>query len=123
MRIGELARRTNVSARLLRYYEQQELLTPDRSGNGYRSYAQGAVERVAQIRGLLDAGLPTRLIKQILPCLDGPDTIHVTDATSDLIATVEREREQIDARIRCLTRNRDAIDAYLAAVRTRADHG
>ncbi|WP_315987662.1 hypothetical protein [Actinomadura sp. HBU206391] len=34
-----------------------------------------------QIRGLLDAGLPTKIIKQILPCLDDPCTIHVNDAT------------------------------------------
>jgi hypothetical protein len=36
-----------------------------------------------------------------------------------LIATLEREREQMDARIRCLTRNRDAISAYLDTVRRR----
>ena len=117
MRIGELAERTSVSTRLLRYYEEQELLTPDRAANGYRDYAECLVDRVVQIRGLLDAGLPTKIIKQILPCLDNPCTIHVTDATPELIATLKREREQMDSRIRCLTRNRDAISAYLEAVR------
>ena len=119
MRIGELAERTNVPTRLLRYYEEQELLTPARAANGYREYAEHLVDRVVQIRGLLDAGLPTKIIKQILPCLDNPCTIHVTDATPELIATLEREREQMDARIRCLTRNRDAISAYLDTVRRR----
>jgi DNA-binding transcriptional MerR regulator len=118
VRIGELAGRTGVSPRLLRYYEEQELLVPDRAANGYRDYADALVDRVVQIRGLLDAGLPTKIIKQILPCLDDPCTIHVTDATAELIATLEREREQMDARIHCLTRNRDAISAYLEAVRT-----
>jgi DNA-binding transcriptional MerR regulator len=117
VRIGELAERTNVPARLLRYYEEQGLLTPDRSENGYRDYAEGLVDRVAQIRGLLDAGLPTKIIRQILPCLDDPHTIHVTEATPELIATLESERDQMDARIRCLVRNRDAISAYLEAVR------
>ena len=117
MRIGELAERTNVPARLLRYYEEQGLLTPDRRDNGYRDYAESLVDRVAQIRGLLDAGLPTKIIKQVLPCLDDPHTIHVTDATPELIATLESERDQMDARIRCLARNRDAISAYLDAVR------
>jgi DNA-binding transcriptional MerR regulator len=117
VRIGELARRTGVPTRLLRYYEEQELLTPGRAANGYRDYAERLVDRVTQIRGLLDAGLPTKIIKQILPCLDNPCTIHLTDATPELIATLERERERMDARIRCLTRNRDAIGAYLDAIR------
>jgi DNA-binding transcriptional MerR regulator len=34
MRIGELARRTQVATRLIRYYEQQALLTADRQPNG-----------------------------------------------------------------------------------------
>lgn len=116
MRIGELAERTRVPTRLLRYYEEQGLLTPGRAANGYRDYAECLVDRIVQIRGLLDAGLPTKIIKQILPCLDNPCTIHVTDATPELIATLERQREQMDARIRCLTRNRDAISGYLDAV-------
>lgn len=117
MKIGELAARTNVSTRLLRYYEEQGLLTPDRTANGYRDYAEHLVERVQQIRGLLDAGLPTRIIKQIIPCLNEPQAILFTDATPELIATLEHEREQMDARIRCLAKNRDAITTYLEALR------
>lgn len=119
MRIGELAERTQVSTRLLRYYEEQGLLTPDRAANGYRDYAEHLTDRVTQIRGLLDAGLPTKIIQQILPVLDNPCSIQVTDATPELIATLECEREQIDRRIRCLTRNRDAMTAYLEDVRDR----
>jgi DNA-binding transcriptional MerR regulator len=76
-----------------------------------------------QIRGLLDAGLPTRIIKQILPCLDKPRIIYLSDATPEMIATLELERDRMTARIKCLTRNRDAIADYLDAVRgdTRPD--
>lgn len=119
MRIGQLAERTGVSTRLLRYYEDQDLLTPERTANGYRDYSERLVDRVVQIRGLLDAGLTTRIIRQILPCLDDPCTIHVTDATPELIEALERQREQMDSRIRCLAKNRDAISAYLDAVRGR----
>jgi DNA-binding transcriptional MerR regulator len=77
MRIGELAERTGVHRRLLRYYEEQQLITPSRALNGYREYNESHVHVVLQIKGLLDAGLPTRIIQQLLPCLDKPQTIYV----------------------------------------------
>jgi DNA-binding transcriptional MerR regulator len=118
MRIGELAELTGVPARLLRYYEEQDLLEPAREPNGYRDYGDHLVDRVIQIRGLLEAGVPTRIIRQILPCLDGdPAEIHLTEASPDLIADLENHRDQMDARIRCLARNRDAITTYINAVR------
>ncbi|MFI7664031.1 MerR family transcriptional regulator [Nocardia sp. NPDC049526] len=120
MRIGELSERTGTSRRLLRYYEEQGLIVADRCANGYRSYDDRFVDRVLQIRGLLDSGLPTRIIKQILPCLDKPRTIYFPDATPEMLATLERERERMSDRIRCLSRNRDAIAEYLEAVRTNA---
>ncbi|MDI5980420.1 MerR family transcriptional regulator [Amycolatopsis magusensis] len=117
MRIGALSERTGIPRRLLRYYEEQGLIVADRLPNGYRDYAEYNVDRVAQIRGLLDAGLPTRLIKQILPCLNRPRAIHFPDATPEMLAALENERDRIAGRIDCLTRNRDAISGYLDAVR------
>ncbi|MFG3252330.1 MerR family transcriptional regulator [Streptomyces sp. NPDC048172] len=117
MRIGELSQRTGTARRLLRYYEEQGLIAADRAPNGYRDYDERFVDRVLQIRGLLDAGLPTRIIKQILPCLDRPRVIHFRDATPEMLATLERERDRMDERIACLVRNRDAMNEYLAAVR------
>jgi DNA-binding transcriptional MerR regulator len=117
MRIGELSERTSTSRRLLRYYEEQGLIVSTRCTNGYRAYDESSVDRVVQVRGLLDAGLPTRIIKQILPCLDKPRVIHFPDATPEMIATLERERDRMSQRVECLTRNRDAISEYLEAVR------
>lgn len=123
MRIGELARRTSTAPRLLRYYEEQGLIVAQRCANGYRSYDERFVDRVLQIRGLLDAGLPTRIIKQILPCLDKPRSIYFPDATPEMLATLEGERDRMTERIRCLERNRDAITEYLCAVREYGDPG
>ncbi|QGZ47368.1 MerR family transcriptional regulator [Streptomyces sp. QHH-9511] len=117
MRIGELSERTGTPRRLLRYYEEQGLIVADRTPNGYRAYDEPNVDRVLQIRGLLDAGLPTRIIKQILPCLDKPRIIHFSDATPEMLATLEGERDRMTERIRFLTRNRDAVAEYLDAVR------
>ncbi|MFE9557201.1 MerR family transcriptional regulator [Streptomyces sp. NPDC006692] len=116
MRIGELSERTGTSRRLLRYYEEQGLIVSARSSNGYRDYDEDFVDRVMQIRGLLDAGLPTRIIKQILPCLDKPRVIHFPDATPEMIATLTLERDRMTQRIDCLIRNRDAVSEYLDTV-------
>ncbi|KAB1990165.1 MerR family transcriptional regulator [Streptomyces triticiradicis] len=116
MRIGELSRLTGSSRRLLRYYEEQGLIVPDRGANGYREYDDRYVDRVEQIRGLLAAGLPTRIIKQILPCLDKPRSIHFPDATPEMLALLTDERDKLSARIEVLVRNRDAMSEYLAEV-------
>ncbi|WP_030990502.1 MerR family transcriptional regulator [Streptomyces sp. NRRL WC-3744] len=119
MRIGELSRRTGVPARLLRYYEEQHLLHPERTGNGYRSYPESAVARVGQIRGLLDSGLTTEMIRAILPYLCGPG--HLVPAPGDVpaetAALLQGHIDRIQARIDCLARNRDRLSAYLAVVR------
>ncbi|MFC8935582.1 MerR family transcriptional regulator [Rhodococcus sp. NPDC057135] len=117
MRIGQLAEETGTSRRLLRYYEEQQLILPHRERNGYRDYDPRNVDRVLQIRSLLDAGLPTRIIKQILPCLDKPRTIHFRDATPEMLELLEHERDKLDRRIDCLARNRDAMTEYLDDIR------
>ncbi|MEV0387347.1 MerR family transcriptional regulator [Nonomuraea sp. NPDC050643] len=119
MRIGQLSQRTGVPTRMLRYYEEQDLLHPERAENGYRHYPESAVYRVQQIRGLLDSGLTTEIIRRILPFLDRPDEIHLHPQclTPELAGLLEAEADRITQRIDCLSRNRDAIHAYLVAVR------
>lgn len=119
MKIGELSRRTGVPTRLLRYYEEQRLLSPDRTENGYRDYREPAVQDVQQIRGLLDSGLTTEMIRAILPYLSGPDEILLPAEclTPETAALLQAHLDRIQARIDCLARNRDRLSAYLAAVR------
>ncbi|MGW0484746.1 MerR family transcriptional regulator [Nonomuraea sp. NPDC003214] len=68
MKIGDLARVTGVNVRLLRYYEDQGLLESVRTSGGHRTYAADAPARVGQIRALLGAGLPTKVIREVMPC-------------------------------------------------------
>lgn len=119
MKIGELSRRTGIPTRMLRYYEEQDLLHPERAENGYRWYDASALYRVQQIRGLLDSGLTTEIIRRILPFLTEPDEIHVHPEclTPDAAALLQGEADRIQQRIDCLARNRDAILACLSAVR------
>lgn len=58
IRIGELSGRTSTSRRLLRSCEERGPLVSARRANGHRSYDEPTVDRVTQVRGLLDAGAP-----------------------------------------------------------------
>ncbi|MFD4995717.1 MerR family transcriptional regulator [Streptomyces buecherae] len=112
MRIGELARRTGVSTRLLRYYEEQGLLRSERDSNDYRHYAPEAVERVRRIRELLATGLNTEAIRTVLPCTHsaGPgvrDCAHFTDI-------VDGQLSKLDDDIAELQRRRAALTDYAA---------
>jgi DNA-binding transcriptional MerR regulator len=116
MRIGELAERTRIPARMLRYYEEQGLITPRRLDNGYRDYDEYLVDRVLKIRGLLDAGIPTRIIGDMLPCLNRSQDIVVADPDPELRELLERERDRMTEKIEFLTHNRDAISRYIDAL-------
>jgi DNA-binding transcriptional MerR regulator len=111
--IGELSQKSGASPRMLRYYEQQGLLSPIRADNGYRRYCPEAVTTVAQIRGLLDAGLPTDTIRRILPCAHGSEP--TIEPCPDILDALAHEMSRLDDRIRHLTTSRHTLDRYLTA--------
>jgi DNA-binding transcriptional MerR regulator len=108
VRIGAAARAGGVSARALRFYEDEGLIVPGRCGNGYRDYCDSTIDRVIVIRSLLDSGLPVRLIRDVLP--------HVAEERlcEEFLTEVRRYRDRLDARIGSLTAQRAALDAFLA---------
>ncbi|WP_443333658.1 MerR family transcriptional regulator [Streptomyces sp. CB02460] len=57
----------DTSVRLLRHHEEQGLLASHRLAGGHRRYDADAPAVVRRIRALLDAGLPTRTIRDLLP--------------------------------------------------------
>jgi DNA-binding transcriptional MerR regulator len=114
MRIGELARRTGVSVRLLRYYGEQGLLEPRRRPSGYREYLDSDVAVVRRIRCLLAAGLSTATIAQVLPCVR-EDGERLAPTCPDLLADLRRERERISGAILDLQSSREALDQVIGA--------
>ena len=113
MKIGELASRAGVSPRLVRYYEQQGLLAPDRRPNGYRDYDEEHVGRVIRVAGLVQAGLTTRLVKEVLELEDAAadERPSCPRTVADMLA---HELTGIEERIACLSRSRDTIRDFLA---------
>lgn len=115
MRIGELARRTGVSERSLRYYEQQGLLASTRTPGGQREYPQTAVDRVIRIQELFAAGLSSKKIVRLLPCLRDADGGPSEIATPRLVAQLEDERARIDRMIADLRTTREVLDDVINA--------
>ncbi|MEU6680246.1 MerR family transcriptional regulator [Streptomyces sp. NPDC046853] len=112
MRIGELARRSGVGVRLLRYYEEQGLLEADRAPGRPREYPEGAVGSVQLIRRLYDAGLTGKAVAELLPCAT---TGAVTQGKLDRLLA---ERDSIAVRINELTRAKAALDGVIGRVQS-----
>jgi DNA-binding transcriptional MerR regulator len=107
MRIGEVAERAGVSARSLRYYEQQGLIAPERTPRGQRSYPESAVERVRLIQRLFTAGLPSRTIVRLMPCIDAGV------ASDDAMALMRSERDRIAGAMDDLAHALAALDEMI----------
>ena len=114
MRIGELAKRTGVSERSLRYYEEQGLLSPTRTPAGYRVYAESDVDVVRHVQMLLAAGLNTAFIREVLPCMvDTGDGL--APGCPELLPHLQKERDRITIAIDGLVTARTLLDDVIAA--------
>ncbi|GAA2212459.1 MerR family transcriptional regulator [Nonomuraea monospora] len=112
MRIGQLSRRAGVSVRALRYYEEQKLLVPARSANGYRDYDEDAVAVVGRIRLLYAAGLSSAAVGELLPaaCGDGQGVTVPGELTGEL----EQARARLVGEIRQREASLDVLERLLA---------
>jgi DNA-binding transcriptional MerR regulator len=111
MRIGELARRAKVDERLLRYYEKQGLLRPQRRPNGYREYAEADIDVVRRIRSLLAAGLSTATIAEVQSCIRVGEI--PVPACAGVITRLRDERDRVDQAIAHLQATRATLEGII----------
>lgn len=65
MKIGELAKRTGLSAHTIRYYERIALLPrADRDYGGQRDYDEAILAWISFLKRLKDTGMPIREMRQ-----------------------------------------------------------
>lgn len=117
MRIGELSRRTGVSRRSLRYYEQNQLLRSHRTANGWREYDEAGVHRVHRIAELLGHGLTVEGIRQLEACLDQHDP-HDCDDPERAVAVYRARLAVLDDRLHRLRDSRDTLRESLEQLET-----
>jgi DNA-binding transcriptional MerR regulator len=107
MRIGELARRSGISARSLRYYEQRGLMVAGRRANGYRDYDDAHLLLVGEIRSLLANGFDLEEIRPFVDCLHAG--IQTRRACPGGVDVYRRKLAELDSRIRELQSLRDRV--------------
>ena len=114
MRIGELARRSGLTVKTLRFYEDAGVLTePAREPSGYRDYEARALTRLQFVRAAQAAGLTLAEVRQIITIREGtgPPCAHVT-------ALLDRRLADLDERIAELTTMRSEVRRLRTRART-----
>ncbi|MBL8522726.1 MAG: Cd(II)/Pb(II)-responsive transcriptional regulator [Betaproteobacteria bacterium] len=113
MKIGEIARLTNTPVETIRYYEREGLLlAPDRADNGYRTYGQRELERLALIRHCRALDMPLAEIRVLVDFIDKPRrNFHEVDLL------VEEHLKRVKARLKSMR----ALEKQLIHLRARCD--
>ena len=107
MKIGELSAATGVSVRSLRYYEEQELLSAERTSGGQRVYDVDAPERVRLIQCLYSANLTSRSIAVLLTC----ESTKQVDV--GMVEQVRRQQRHTERKLAQLTEAHSRLGSLL----------
>ncbi len=113
MHIKEAAAKVGTSERVLRHYEEQGLLEPHRTENGYRRYSEADVRRAMRVRDLIVIGFSTREVRALAPCLSDEGA----GACESGLVELERKLEHIDKLRADLDRKRAAVLQRMADFR------
>jgi MerR family transcriptional regulator, thiopeptide resistance regulator len=108
LEIGDVARRTGLSHRALRFYEARGLVTPLRLSGGRRAYGPGELARLNAVVALKRAGFSLAEIGRTL-----------AGRHADLSALVAAQIADLDRKLDELTASR----GLLVTVRSRIDRG
>ena len=111
MNIGQAAKSSGVSAKMIRYYEQTGLIPPaDRKASGYRDYSDRDVHMLRFIRRARDLGFSVAEIAALLELWrdKSRQSSEVRRIASDHIATLEdkiRDMQDMAATLRDLVQS------------------
>ncbi|WP_454196601.1 MerR family transcriptional regulator [Nocardia sp. Marseille-Q1738] len=97
MLIGEVARRSGVSARMLRHYDSLGLVRPTgRTVGGYREYSPEDIRRIFHVEGLRSLGLSLSQIRSALDDLGFTPSALVGDLIRKTEERLNREQELLE---------------------------
>ena len=94
MNIGDVADRSGLPAKTIRYYEDIGLIRPKRGANGYRTFAEADLHKLAFIARARSLGFTIEECRRLLALYEDEGR-----ASADVKRLAERHLEQIDAKI------------------------
>lgn len=93
--IGIVMKLTDLTARQIRYYEQHELIQPARTAGNQRLFSFNDVERLLEIKALIEKGVNIAGIKQVMnPVGEGGDDGTIINEQSEV-----KRRELSDSQL------------------------
>jgi MerR family transcriptional regulator, redox-sensitive transcriptional activator SoxR len=104
--IGQLSERSGVAHSALRYYEDEGLLSSERTAGGQRRYHRDALRRVSFIRAAQQVGLSLDEVATALASLPSGRT----PTAKDWARLSASWRPRLDTQIEVLTGLRDRLD-------------
>lgn len=104
VQIGEVAERTGLSLRTIRYYEQVGLVVPSsRTAGGFRLYAESDVARLRLVKRMKPLDFTLEEMKDVLGVLDALETVGPEDSgRAALLERLVMYRVVADARVDAL---------------------
>lgn len=121
LQIGEVAERTGVTQRTLRFYEEKGLLKPpSRLDGGFRLYSEEDIERVEQIKRL--QGLLGFSLSEIKDMVEAEEVKSQIKATYRKDAEISERRAKIVRAKEVTVGQATVIDQKLAALHDMRSH-
>ena len=113
MNIGEAARRSGISAKMIRHYEATGLLpSAGRNGSGYRDYDLADLHRLGFVRNARDLGFPVARIRVLLALWSDEErsNAEVKAIASEHVRELEGRARQLNAMAAALRALAEACD-------------
>jgi DNA-binding transcriptional MerR regulator len=114
MQIGEVAERTSLSLRTIRYYEEVGLVPPSaRTAGGFRLYTETDVARLLLVRRMKPLDFSLDEMRNVLQALDelaGPDVPPARH--HELLDRLQMYREAATARVAALREQLESAEGF-----------
>ena len=104
MNIGRAAELTNLPAKTIRFYEEIELIKPQRANNGYRDYSDEDIHRLKFLQRARSLGFSIDECRALFSLYEDEDR-----ASADVKAIALTKIDAVDAKIRELQSLRDTL--------------
>jgi DNA-binding transcriptional MerR regulator len=115
VQIGELARRSGLTASRIRFYEEQGLLKATRQANGYRTYSPDALLTLNIIISAQRAGFALEDIGGLLP------SENAGWQGDELLSALIKKVEDIKAMQKRLSKTRKQIESLISSIESKPE--